>query len=224
VFIGCSAGALTGIVADRPRLRRRGAFRYISTPERRKIPGSAQLVQPTRRRAGIRALLAAAAGTCALAVLAAFPPPAAAEEATAPPTVDLDRLLRLPQSLDLEPAARGSATKAEWRERFDTARSELAEARAALAETQAKVAEVAGETSAWQMSAPGIGGLDPGAGTRDGPLDYDLSNEMRRNRREVARAERRLSELEIEANLAGVPEDWRGSQASDAASAAQPAE
>jgi len=149
---------------------------------------------------------------------------AGAEEAAAAPKVDLQRLLQLPTSLDLEPAVRGSANKAEWRERFDTARSEFADARSTLAKTQQELAEVSGNSSAWQLAAPGIGGVDPGKGTRGNPLDYDLSTRMRRNREEVARAERRLTELDIEANLANVPPDWRGSHTADEAAASQPPE
>jgi hypothetical protein len=33
--------------------------------------------------------------------------------------------------------------------------------------------------------------------------------EIKRNRSEVRRAEQALSDLDVEANLAGVPEDWR---------------
>jgi hypothetical protein len=70
------------------------------------------------------------------------------------------------------------------------------------------------------MGAPGPSGIDPGS-NKDTPLDYSLSTEMRRNRAEVERAERRLTALEIEANLASVPEDWRGPEAPDEPEAAQ---
>lgn len=178
-------------------------------------------MQMNRYRVGSRLLPLGLAGACALGILVAVSV-AGADEAAAPPKVDLDRLLQLPTSLELEPAARGSANKAEWRERFDTARSELADARRALAKTQQDLSEVAGNSSAWQLAAPGMGGMDPGKGVRDNPLDYDLSAQLRRNREEVARAERRLTELDIEANLANVPPDWRGSDVSDEAAASQP--
>ena len=136
-----------------------------------------------------------------------MPPVAVAEDAYSPPVVGLDKLLKIPDSLDLEPATRGSTTRAEWRARFEEVRADLAVARAALAVTQAKLEEVGSETSAWKMGAPGLGPIKAGA-TQDDPLDYSLSNEMRRNREEVERSERRLTELEIEANLAGVPPEW----------------
>lgn len=171
-----------------------------------------------RKRGRGKALRIAAAAALCVGLFGVAPPVRAQSEAPAP-VVDLDKLRQLPTSLDLEPAARGSATKAEWRERFDTARSELAAAQAALAKSKAKIAELPGTGSAWQLAAPGIGGSDPGQGTRDAPLDYSLSAELRRNREELDRCERRLTELEIEANLAGVPQDWRGAQAADAATA-----
>jgi len=176
---------------------------------------------PQRRIRSTRALRPAfAAALGALLLGAAAPAPA--EDAKPAPVVDLEKLRQIPPSLEYEPSARGSATKAEWRERFDTARKELAAAEKALAKSKAKLADAPGAGSAWQLAAPGIGGSDPGAGTRDTPLDYNLSAELRRNREELNRAERRLTELEIEANLAGVPQDWRGSSPPDAAS--RPAE
>jgi hypothetical protein len=135
-------------------------------------------------------------------------PLALADDAPSPPIVDLDRLLELPESLELEPETRGGATKAEWRTRFRSAREDLAAARAALVKTKAKLEDVASGSSAWKMGAPGLGALDVDANS-EAPLDYSLSNELRRNREEVKRRERLLMELEIEANLAGVPRDWQ---------------
>jgi hypothetical protein len=131
---------------------------------------------------------------------------AVAEDPPSPPVVELDRLLKIPDTLEFEPATRGSNTRAEWRERFEKARAELAEARAALAKSQAKMKEMADGKSAWKMSPPGLGSAD--TTNPDMPMDYSLSNEMRRNREDVQRGERRLTELEIEANLAGVPREW----------------
>jgi len=147
-------------------------------------------------------------------------PPAAAEDAQSPPFVGLDQLLKLPDSLEFEPTTRGGSTKAEWRARFQTAREELAAARAALSKTREKLAKVSGSTSAWKVAPPGLGGIEPSS-AKDTPLDYGLSNEKRRNRAEVERAERRLAELEIGANLAAVPEDWRGAEPTEAPSASQ---
>ena len=43
----------------------------------------------------------------------------------------------------------------------------------------------------------------------DSPVDYQLREEVRRREAEVTRLETELRELEVEANLAGVPEEWR---------------
>jgi hypothetical protein len=43
----------------------------------------------------------------------------------------------------------------------------------------------------------------------DAPLDYQLRVSIRRHRSEIERLERKLKQLEIEANLAGVPPEWR---------------
>ena len=60
------------------------------------------------------------------------------------------------------------------------------------------------------MGAPGLGAIEEGHDPRDSPLDYQLTQTLRRNREELARAERQLQDLEVEANLASVPADWRG--------------
>ena len=166
-------------------------------------------MQPGRRRSIRGTIGGYAAGAAVLWALVGMPPLALASDASSPPIIELDRLLVLPESLNLEPETRGGAMKTEWRARFQSARKDLAAARAALANTQAKLEEVASGTSAWKMGAPGLGAPDVGA-SADAPLDYSLSNELRRNREEVERSERLLMELEIEANLAGVPLDWQG--------------
>jgi hypothetical protein len=143
------------------------------------------------------------------AVLAALVAPAAAGD-EAQPAVGLDKLLKIPPTVRFEPTTRGHSTKFEWRERFDEAHAELEKARAELTATQAKLAEKGASSSAWSMGAPGIGNVDR-AVANEAPLDQTLSRTLRKNREGVERAERRLTELEVEANLAQVPDDWRGS-------------
>ena len=53
------------------------------------------------------------------------------------------------------------------------------------------------------MSAPGAQ-----AGAENSPVSFRLRQELRKQRDELAAAERRLNELEVEANLAGVPAEW----------------
>ncbi|MEE9608828.1 MAG: hypothetical protein V3U03_13895 [Myxococcota bacterium] len=126
---------------------------------------------------------------------------AGAEE---PPPVELERLMRLPDSIEFETTQRAGATRGEWKTRFAAARQGLADAQAALDESREKLEELAGEANNWQMSAPGVA-----ANASGNPLSYELSQKMRRGREEVERSEGRLRELQIEANLAGVPADWQ---------------
>lgn len=118
----------------------------------------------------------------------------------------LDRLLRLPDSVEFSSELKGGATRSEWRQRFSDARAALAKAEAALAESQDKLAAAAGEKSEWQFSPPGVPARQP---SEDSSSNFSLREQVRRNRGEVDRAKARLRELNVEANLAGVPEEWR---------------
>jgi hypothetical protein len=124
---------------------------------------------------------------------------------TAPSPVGLDALLRLPpQSPTPQPESRDLGDQKEWEARFAAARTDLEAARAALAASQAELDELAADGGAWQMAPPGAG-----ANAQNSPVSYRLRQDIRRQRGEVAQAERALEELRIEANLAGVPEDWQ---------------
>jgi hypothetical protein len=131
---------------------------------------------------------------------------AAAEPAAPRAPVDLDRLLRLPDSIQYDMEKKGGLGRGEWRARFREARQDLEGARAALARSQAELEKVAdgGQGGAWNFTPPGVN-----ADTSDAPLDYRLRMEIKKQREEVEGAEKRLLDLEVEADLAGVPEDWR---------------
>lgn len=134
---------------------------------------------------------------------------AAGQDGEGPENVPLDRLLKLPQASGAGPVeTRGGSTRGEWLARFERARADLEAARSALDATRSQIEKKAGEESAWRMGAPGLGGA--GASAAEAPLDYKLTQELRRNREEMERAERQLQDLEVEANLAGVPPEWRG--------------
>lgn len=120
------------------------------------------------------------------------------------PPVELDQLLKLPDSLDLETPRHGGATRSEWRSRFAEARKALEEARAALEAAQHELEALAGEKAGWQMSAPGVQVTNP----ENSPISYELRQEIRRQRDEIERFEGRLRELGVEAKLAGVPDEW----------------
>jgi hypothetical protein len=131
------------------------------------------------------------------------PEPPAAEEAA--PPVDLDLLLRLPDSFVADGERRGGASRTEWRARFAEARSRVAEREAELDDLQTRMEGLAGDSSTWSAGAPGLSNPDPKTQT----LSYKLRQDLRRAREGVVEAERALRDLRVEADLADVPESWR---------------
>ena len=121
------------------------------------------------------------------------------------PPVGLDQLLKLPSSLDYSVQTRGGQTPGEWRARFRRLEEALVAEREALAEAEGRLEDVARSTDPWT-----VGPALPGVATRsEAPLDYELRQEIRRRREEIERLERQLRELSVEADLAGVPPEWR---------------
>jgi hypothetical protein len=118
----------------------------------------------------------------------------------------VDRYLRLPERLDYAVERRAGATRPEWRSRFDEARGSVAAAETALEVAQRQLSETVGKSDAWSVAPPGL----PAEAGDNATDSFRLREEVRRQRAELARAQRRLRELEVEANLAGVPEEWRG--------------
>jgi hypothetical protein len=141
-----------------------------------------------------------------LGALVAAGLPAAGADEPDPPSVPLDRLLKLPSSAPVHARVekRGGSTRSQWQARFEKAREEREIARLALEEVRAELEE-ASEGGAWTMTAPGLGGAVSPSET---PLDFKLSQDLKRSREELERTERQLQDLEVEANLAGVPEHW----------------
>jgi hypothetical protein len=139
------------------------------------------------------------------ALLAAMPGFAeeAAPEADAQPA-ELERLLTLPDAGSYGVDRRGGRSRGEWRAAFQEIADALAAERQALSEAEGRLDEAAGSASNWQM-AP-VPGMQP---SPDAPLDYQLRVAIRRHKSEIERLERKLKQLEIEANLAGVPAEWR---------------
>jgi hypothetical protein len=127
--------------------------------------------------------------------------------------VSLDQLLKIPASAPtgrVELEKKGGRSRNQWKERYRTVRLELVQAEENLAESRALLEErMSTETSQWKMAAPGIGDA---SNTSDAPTDYKLTQQLRRDREELARAERATLDLDVEANLAGVPEEWRGDE------------
>jgi hypothetical protein len=119
--------------------------------------------------------------------------------------VSLDRLLTLPAVLPIESSERAGLTRVEWSNRFEEADEEVTAAEADLEESLDKLSELVGKTSNWKVAAPG---LAAGAPSDNSPVDYGLKQEIKRKRENVVLAERKRRNLIVEANLAGVPEDW----------------
>lgn len=162
-----------------------------------------------------------------LAVLFLAPTPGWAEEGTDPaperlvvpggPTgaagqgaPGLDALLSVPKDY-LEPRGRtvGGAGEDEWRRRFARAHERLEGAQTALDETKGALDQAAAGSGAsqWAVAPPGASG--GGGSPTDSPLSFKLRQELVRNRERLEEAERALRDLRIEADLAGVPPDWR---------------
>lgn len=120
------------------------------------------------------------------------------------PKVDLGRLLKLPDSYAKPAESRRGMGRPEWEVRFESVRLELAESHAALEAAQTELGNAAGDSSQWSVAAPGTS-----PNPENTPLSYKLRQEIRRNREIIERNEKKLRSLEIEADLAEVPADWR---------------
>ena len=138
-------------------------------------------------------------------------PLALAQDGPAPGTqgVGLGQLLKLPDTYRVEAASRKRGTEDEWRGRFERAASEIEDAERDLTRLQERMASMAGETSAYQMTAPGLGG---GGGSSDGeksPMSFPLRERIRQAKEALTQAKRDQRDLVVQANLAGIPEQWR---------------
>ena len=136
---------------------------------------------------------------------AAVPAGSASADPAPPPTVNLDRLLRLPTAYYDGANRYGGAGPSEWRTRFAEARAAIERARRELAETQEQLGHTAADSSQWQMGAPGLGNPDPEHST----VSHKLRSQVRTLREGMVAAERQLKDLDIEADLVGVPQPWR---------------
>jgi len=135
------------------------------------------------------------------------PPQADSAPDGAASDVQLDQLLRLPNTLDFREERKGGAGASDWRRRFREAEQRVEDARAKLArvESELETAAVSGG-SQWQIAPPG-----QTASSDTGPLSFRLREELRRTRDDLEEAERQQRALVVEADLAEVPESWRQS-------------
>jgi len=132
--------------------------------------------------------------------------PGATDSVANPETVkvDLSRLLKLPDSFQRPVENRAGVGKHKWRGRFERVQADLVEAEQALASAKEELGEIALGTGGYAVAAPGTT-IRP----EDTPLSYKLRQEIRRQRERVDRAEHRMRELSVEADLADVPSEWR---------------
>lgn len=120
----------------------------------------------------------------------------------------LDDLLRLPSDFETKSAGPpvAGASEDEWRRRFVRAEKTIGDAREALAATKRELDGMAesGGANQWSVAPPGSTGEQTTS-----PLSFKLRQQLTRNREELDEAEKALRELRIEADLAGVPPEWR---------------
>jgi len=128
--------------------------------------------------------------------------PGVSSGSTATPGVGIDRLLTLPKSNSYREERYGGISRSEWMERFSAANDAVEKAKQELVETQEKLDAAANQSSGWQVAPPGAPAGEAGT------TSFQLVQQVRRHREEVEDAERKKRELIVEANLAGVPEDW----------------
>ena len=119
------------------------------------------------------------------------------------PDVGLEKLLRLPDSYKAHSASKRGVGKEEWQSRFQKIRDDRSEAEGALGKAQIELDGMAKGKSDWSMSAIG------GASSETSPVSYRLRQEIRRQNSAIEQADRQIRDLGIEADLAGVPQDWR---------------
>ena len=120
-----------------------------------------------------------------------------------PPQIALDDLLSLPSSYRAEAELRAGATQAEWHERFAQGRKKIEDAKRSLAEAEDELGQVSSASSAWQVAAPG------GNEAQNSPLSLRLRQDVREYRRAIELGVRELRALDVQADLASVPQEWR---------------
>jgi hypothetical protein len=151
------------------------------------------------RRLLLGALLAVSVGAETGRSEEAAPAPA---DPAARPAPTLEQLMKLPSAGSYGMERRGGLTRGEWRSRFARVEAALEEEERSLEAAQAELDRIAGSADQWLFGPPGTTNTDA-------PLDYRLRQEIQRHKDEIERLERAQKDLIVEANLAGVPEDWR---------------
>lgn len=177
-------------------------IRYIKLNRRKTIPTSGQLFK------GFGVVFVVLSLT-----LSAFIRIAEADELnnskrnTNSSVISLEKLLQIPQGYSYGLERKAGASAGEWRTRFRGYRARLEQERQSLEKDEEELSKVAGAKSSWQWAAPGIGTMSGGG--EDQTKHYQLRQKIRDRRIKIEELEWKARELEVEANLAGVPNDWR---------------
>jgi hypothetical protein len=128
------------------------------------------------------------------------PEPATDPDAPPPKSLDLDRLLH-PSAVRMQPTGKiyGGRDRKGWLEEFRKARQE--------------VSDLEGKVEAGQQhlrsASSGEWNYSPAGGEITDPEVLKLRAQLKRDRQSLEASRQRLRDLDVEASLAGVPEDWR---------------
>jgi len=131
--------------------------------------------------------------------------PAGGESPPPPPEVALDTLLKLPSGWSEADEKRQGLTASQWRARFAALHQEGEETEDAIAKARRELDGMAeeGGSGSWQMGAPGSNN------TEIVPMSFKHREQIRAGKEHLDELRRRRRALEIEADIAGVPEAWR---------------
>ncbi|MFI5315350.1 MAG: hypothetical protein ACHQ6T_06605 [Myxococcota bacterium] len=124
------------------------------------------------------------------------PPP----DAPPPKSLDLDRLLH-PPAVRLQPTGKsfGGRDQKAWQEEFRRARQEVSDLEGKVEAGQGHLRNAA--TGEWNYT--------PAGGDVTDPEVLKLRAQLKRDRQSLEASRQRLRDLDVEASLAGVPEEWR---------------
>ncbi len=133
--------------------------------------------------------------------------PSADEDASPlpPPDIGLDALLKLPSSWSGSEETRQGLTSFQWRARFAALALERQETEDSVSRARRELDGMAeeGGSGSWQMGAPGSNN------TEVSPMSFKHRELIRSGKQRLDELRRRKRALDIEADIAGVPESWR---------------
>lgn len=130
--------------------------------------------------------------------------PEKAPPADAVPDIGLENLLKLPSSWEGSEQTRRGLSAGQWRARFAGLAKEQQAVEEGLREARRELDGMAGQGGGpWQMGAPGSNN------TEVTPMSFKHRELIRSGKEQLEAIRRRERALNIEADMAGVPEAWR---------------